>query len=61
MTITIELSGVAFVNTNTGNYTNAESMYTHCDRVLKTPKMTEVEVEDSLEKIVQLFSYLTGK
>ena len=44
---------VTFVNTNTGNYTNAEFMCTYCDRVLKTPKMTEVEVEDSLDKIVQ--------
>ena len=52
---------VTFVNKNTGNYTNAEFMCTYCDRLLKSPKMSEVEVEDSLEKIVQLFSYLTEK
>lgn len=52
---------VTFVNKNTGNYTNAEIMCTYCDRLLKSPIMTEIEVEGSLEKIVLLFSYLTEK
>jgi len=54
---------VDFVNKNIGNYTNAEFMSTFCDRVLKSggEKLSETEVEDSLEKVVQLFSYLTEK
>ena len=52
---------VEFVNKNVGQYTNAEFMSTYCDRILKSAKLTEAEVEDSLEKVVQLFSYLTEK
>eukprot|EP00551_Chaetoceros_affinis_P004152 CAMPEP_0203684170 /NCGR_PEP_ID=MMETSP0090-20130426/47900_1 /ASSEMBLY_ACC=CAM_ASM_001088 /TAXON_ID=426623 /ORGANISM="Chaetoceros affinis, Strain CCMP159" /LENGTH=739 /DNA_ID=CAMNT_0050553337 /DNA_START=190 /DNA_END=2409 /DNA_ORIENTATION=+ len=54
---------VDFVNKNVGNYTNAEFMSTFCDRVLKSggEKLNEAEVEDNLEKVVQLFSYLTEK
>jgi len=53
---------VEFVNKNVGNFTNAEFMSTYCDRILKSgEKLRESEVEDSLEKVVQLFSYLTEK
>jgi len=54
---------VEFVNHNVGNYTNAEFMSTYCDRILKSggEKLNESEVEDNLEKVVQLFSYLTEK
>ncbi len=54
---------VDFVNKKVGNYTNAEFMCSFCDRVLKSggEKLNEAEVEDNLEKIVQLFSYLTEK
>eukprot|EP00979_Chaetoceros_neogracilis_P008475 scaffold1887_cov267-Chaetoceros_neogracile.AAC.8 len=54
---------VEFVNKNVGNFTNAEFMSTYCDRILKSggEKLSESEVEDSLEKVVQLFSYLTEK
>mmetsp|Transcript_8776 Transcript_8776/g.25246 ORF Transcript_8776/g.25246 Transcript_8776/m.25246 type:complete len:742 (+) Transcript_8776:140-2365(+) len=54
---------VEIVNKNVGQYTNAELMSTFCDRILKSggEKLSESEVEDSLEKIVQLFSYLTDK
>eukprot|EP00592_Proboscia_alata_P006262 CAMPEP_0194357350 /NCGR_PEP_ID=MMETSP0174-20130528/4836_1 /TAXON_ID=216777 /ORGANISM="Proboscia alata, Strain PI-D3" /LENGTH=757 /DNA_ID=CAMNT_0039127329 /DNA_START=64 /DNA_END=2337 /DNA_ORIENTATION=- len=51
------------VNRNVGQFSNAELMSTFCDRVLKTggEKLNETEVDDSLEKVVQLFSYLTDK
>mmetsp|Transcript_14790 Transcript_14790/g.20982 ORF Transcript_14790/g.20982 Transcript_14790/m.20982 type:complete len:773 (-) Transcript_14790:2160-4478(-) len=51
------------VNSNVGQFTNAELMSTFCDRVLKNggEKMSDDEVEQSLDKIVQLFSYLTDK
>lgn len=54
---------VEFVNHNVGNFTNAEFMSTYCDRILKSggEKLSESEVEDNLEKVVQLFSYLTEK
>eukprot|EP00536_Pseudo-nitzschia_multiseries_P002771 jgi/Psemu1/251976/estExt_Genewise1Plus.C_380084 len=54
---------VEIVNKNVGQYTNAELMSTFCDRILKSggEKLSESEVEDNLEKIVQLFSYLTDK
>mmetsp|Transcript_18616 Transcript_18616/g.51986 ORF Transcript_18616/g.51986 Transcript_18616/m.51986 type:complete len:742 (+) Transcript_18616:190-2415(+) len=54
---------VEIVNTNVGQYTTAELMSTFCDRILKSggEKLSESEVEDNLEKIVQLFSYLTEK
>jgi len=52
-----------FVNKDIGNYTNAEFLSTFCDRVLKSggEKLSEAEVEDNLEKVVQIFSYLTEK
>lgn len=54
---------VEIVNKNVGAYTNAELMSTFCDRVLKSggEKLSDAEVEDSLDRIVQLFSYLTDK
>lgn len=54
---------VEVVNKNVGNFTNAELMSTHCDRILKSggEKLSESEVEDSLDRVVQLFSYLTDK
>lgn len=54
---------VEVVNKNVGQFTNAELMSTFCDRVLKSggEKLSEAEVEESLDRIVQLFSYLTDK
>jgi len=51
------------VNNNVGKYSNAELMSTFCDRILKSggEKLSEAEVEESLDKIVQLFSFLTDK
>lgn len=51
------------INQNVGNYTNAELMSTFCDRILKSggEKLNESEVEENLDRIVQLFSYLTDK
>lgn len=54
---------VEIINKNVGQYTNAELMSTFCDRILKSggEKLSEAEVEESLDRIVQLFSYLTDK
>jgi cullin 1 len=54
---------VEIVNTNVGQFTNAELMSTFCDRILKSggEKVVEAEVEESLDRIVQLFSYLFDK
>ena len=54
---------VEIVNKDIGNHTNAELMSTYCDRVLRSggEKLSEAEVEQNLEKIVQLFAYLTDK
>ena len=54
---------VEVVNKNVGQFTNAELMSTFCDRILKSggEKLSETEVEENLDKIVQLFSYLTDK
>eukprot|EP00522_Entomoneis_paludosa_P012166 CAMPEP_0172446934 /NCGR_PEP_ID=MMETSP1065-20121228/6368_1 /TAXON_ID=265537 /ORGANISM="Amphiprora paludosa, Strain CCMP125" /LENGTH=759 /DNA_ID=CAMNT_0013198123 /DNA_START=126 /DNA_END=2405 /DNA_ORIENTATION=- len=51
------------INRNVGNFTNAELMSTFCDRILKSggEKLNESEVEEHLDRIVQLFSYLTDK
>eukprot|EP00970_Alexandrium_tamarense_P010228 scaffold2048_cov204-Alexandrium_tamarense.AAC.49 len=45
------------------SFSNAELMSTFCDRVLKSggEKLSETEVEQSLDRIVQLFSFLTDK
>jgi len=54
---------VEIVNKNVGQFTNAELMSTFCDRILKSggEKLSEAEVEENLDRIVQLFSYLTDK
>jgi len=54
---------VEIVNKDIGLHSNAELMSTFCDRVLKSggEKLSETEVEESLDRIVQLFSYLTDK
>ena len=54
---------VEVVNKNVGQYTNAELMSTFCDSILKSggEKLSESEVEEKLDRIVQLFSYLTDK
>jgi cullin 1 len=54
---------VNFVNKDVGKFTNAEFLSTYCDRVLKSggEKLSEAEVEENLEKVVQLFTYLTEK
>lgn len=51
------------INRNVGQFTNAELMSTFCDRILKSggEKLNESEVEENLDRIVQLFSYLTDK
>lgn len=50
-------------NSDVGQFSNAELMSTFCDRVLKKggDNLSETEVEQSLDRIVQLFSYLTDK
>lgn len=59
----LEEAFVEFVNRSVGKYTNAEVMSTFCDRLLKTggEKASEEQVENYLEKVVHLFSYLTDK
>uniref|UniRef100_A0A7S2JV95 Cullin family profile domain-containing protein n=1 Tax=Leptocylindrus danicus TaxID=163516 RepID=A0A7S2JV95_9STRA len=55
---------VDIVNRKTGKYSNAELMSGYCDRILKSgggEKLSESEVEGKLDRIVQLFSYLTEK
>jgi len=54
---------VEIVNKSIGQYSNAELMSTYCDRILKVgvEKFSESQVEENLEKVVQLFSYLTDK
>jgi cullin 1 len=54
---------VEIINKNVGQFTNAELMSTFCDRILKSggEKLSESEVEESLQQIVQLFSYLNDK
>ncbi|KAL7437071.1 hypothetical protein ACHAXM_007132 [Skeletonema potamos] len=51
------------VNNDVGTFSNAELMSTFCDRILKSggEKLSETEVEQSLDRIVQLFSFLTDK
>jgi cullin 1 len=54
---------VEVVNSSVGQYSNAELMSTYCDRVLKSggERLSGTEVEESLDRIVELFSYLTEK
>lgn len=54
---------VEFVNKDVGKYKNADLLSSFCDRVLKKggEKLSDTEVEDHLEKVVNLFTYLTDK
>uniref|UniRef100_K3WHJ4 Cullin family profile domain-containing protein n=2 Tax=Peronosporomycetes TaxID=3418804 RepID=K3WHJ4_GLOUD len=54
---------VEFVNKDVGPDSSAKLMSTFCDRILKTggEKLSDEQVEDYLEKIVFVFSYLTDK
>jgi len=51
------------VNQDAGKCTTADLIATFCDRLLKssTEKMSDQEIEELLEKSVQLFSYLSDK
>ncbi len=56
-----------FVNHNVGKYSNAELLSTYCDRLLRSggggpsEKLSDSQIEESLEKVVQIFSYLADK
>lgn len=54
---------VETVNRSVGRYPTSELLSSFCDRLLKTggEKVSEAEAEDTLERVVQLFSYLTDK
>jgi len=53
---------VEFINRSVGKFTSADYMSTFCDRILKgQQKLSEQQVEEFLEKVVQIFSYLTDK
>lgn len=43
-------------------YSNAECIATYCDRVLKTggDKLSEEQIEEALERVVQLVSACRG-
>lgn len=52
-----------FVNHDVGKTTNAELISTFCDRILKTggAKLSDTDMEEKLERTVQLFSFLSDK
>lgn len=55
---------VDFVNRDSDFHNNANMMANFCDNILKTggnEKLSDEEIETYLEKIVQLFTYLTDK
>lgn len=54
---------VEFINRSVGKFSSADYMSTFCDRILKTggEKLSDSQVEEYLEKVVQIFSYLTDK
>ncbi|CAK4609205.1 hypothetical protein AeMF1_020873 [Aphanomyces euteiches] len=54
---------VDFVNKDVGKDCSAKLMSTFCDRILKSggEKLSDEQVEEYLEKVVQVFSYLTDK
>jgi cullin 1 len=54
---------VEIINKDVGKFTNAELMSSYCDRVLRSggEKLNDQEIEESIEQIAQLFSYLTDK
>eukprot|EP01038_Epipyxis_sp_PR26KG_P011634 gene11634-15584_t len=52
------------VNRDVGKFKTAELISSFCDRLLKTgssEKLSDAEIEEFLEKTVQMFSYLTDK
>lgn len=57
-------SFMELVNRDTGKFKTADLISSYCDRLLKSgsaEKLSDLEVEQQLEKTVQLFSYLTDK
>mmetsp|Transcript_16886 Transcript_16886/g.32946 ORF Transcript_16886/g.32946 Transcript_16886/m.32946 type:complete len:759 (+) Transcript_16886:693-2969(+) len=52
-----------FVNHDVGKRSNAELLANYCDRILKSGgvKHSDTEIENLLERTVQLFSYLSEK
>lgn len=51
-----------FVNKDIGNTTTAELLSTFCDNIMKTGgDKLEGEIDQNLDKIVMLFSYLSDK
>lgn len=55
---------VELVNKDTGKQRTTDLIASFCDRLLKsgsTEKLSDAEIEDFLEKTVELFSYLTDK
>jgi cullin 1 len=55
---------VEIVNKDSGKFRTADLLSTFCDRILKTgstEKLMDSEIEEHLEKVVQIFSYLTDK
>jgi cullin 1 len=55
---------VEFVNRDCGKYSNSELLSSYCDKVLRTggqKQLSDQEVEATLEKTTQLFSYLEDK
>ncbi len=52
-----------FVNADIGQYSKAELMSNYCNRILKSAgeKLSEAEVQQRLDRIVQLFSCLYDK
>jgi len=52
-----------FINHDVGKKTNAELLSSFCDRILKSggSKKSDTEIENYLERTVQLFSYLSEK
>uniref|UniRef100_I2CQT5 Cullin 1 n=2 Tax=Nannochloropsis gaditana TaxID=72520 RepID=I2CQT5_NANGC len=54
---------VEFVNKDVGKFKNADLLSSFCDRILKKggEKLGDAEVENHLEKVVNLFTYLTDK
>ena len=55
---------VEVVNREAGSFKTAELLSSFCDRILKTgstEKLSDTEIEEFLEKTVQMFSYLTDK
>ena len=53
----------SIMNNDVGNTTNAELISTYCDRLLKPggEKLSEAEIEQNLDSIVELFTYLRDK